>query len=148
MHALGVFVLGAVVSPTDPIAATAIMQRLGVPRRIVSIVEGESLVNDGTALVAYRAAVVATVSGVFSIWEAGIAFVLSVTGGKSLDALADRLGARRVHALYPSVDPDVHYPAHLPVWSSDLSFLGSCVPDRMMGLEELFLDLVSNGTQS
>jgi monovalent cation/hydrogen antiporter len=75
------FVLGAVVSPTDPIAATAIMQRLGVPRRIVSIVEGESLVNDGTALVAYRAAVVATVSGAFSIWEAGIAFVLSVVGG-------------------------------------------------------------------
>ena len=57
------FVLGAVVSPTDPIAATAIMQRLGVPRRIVNIVEGESLVNDGTALVAYRFAVVAAVSG-------------------------------------------------------------------------------------
>ena len=75
------FVLGAVVSPTDPIAATAIMHRLGVPRRIVSIVEGESLVNDGTALVAYRAAVVATVSGVFSIWEAGASFVLNVTGG-------------------------------------------------------------------
>jgi monovalent cation/hydrogen antiporter len=75
------FVLGAVVSPTDPIAATAIMHRLGVPRRIVSIVEGESLVNDGTALVAYRFAVVATVSGAFSIWEAGISFVLNVAGG-------------------------------------------------------------------
>ena len=73
--------LGAVVSPTDPIAATAIMHRLGVPRRIVSIVEGESLVNDGTALVAYRAAVVATVSGVFSLWEAGVSFVLNVAGG-------------------------------------------------------------------
>src|SRR5215210_7663340 len=57
------FVLGAVVSPTDPIAATAIMHRLGVPRRLVAIVEGESLVNDGTALVAYRVAVVAAVSG-------------------------------------------------------------------------------------
>ena len=55
--------------------------RLGVPRRIVSIVEGESLVNDGTALVAYRVAVVAAISGVFSIWEAGVAFVLSVAGG-------------------------------------------------------------------
>jgi CPA1 family monovalent cation:H+ antiporter len=75
------FVLGAIVSPTDPIAATAIMQRLGVPRRIVSIVEGESLVNDGTALVAYRFAVVATVSGAFTLWEAGIAFVLNVAGG-------------------------------------------------------------------
>ena len=47
------FVLGAVVSPTDPIAATAISKRLGVPRRLVVIVEGESLVNDATALVAY-----------------------------------------------------------------------------------------------
>ena len=75
------FVLGAVVSPTDPIAATAIMHRLGVPRRIVSIVEGESLVNDGTALVAYRFAVVAAVSGSFSLWEAGISFVLNVLGG-------------------------------------------------------------------
>jgi monovalent cation/hydrogen antiporter len=75
------FVLGAVVSPTDPIAATAIMHRLGVPRRIVNIVEGESLVNDGTALVAYRFAVVAAVSGAFSIWEAGYTFVLNVAGG-------------------------------------------------------------------
>ena len=41
------FVLGAVVSPTDPLAATAIAQRLGIPRRIVAIIEGESLVNDG-----------------------------------------------------------------------------------------------------
>jgi CPA1 family monovalent cation:H+ antiporter len=75
------FVLGAVVSPTDPIAATAIMHRLGAPRRIVNIVEGESLVNDGTALVAYRFAVVAAVSGTFSIWEAGFSFLLNVAGG-------------------------------------------------------------------
>jgi CPA1 family monovalent cation:H+ antiporter len=75
------FVLGAVVSPTDPIAATAIMHRLGVPRRIVNIVEGESLVNDGTALVAYRFAVVAAVSGTFSLWDAGGSFVLNVAGG-------------------------------------------------------------------
>ena len=75
------FVLGAVVSPTDPIAATAIMQRLGVPRRIVNIVEGESLVNDGTALVAYRFAVVAAVSGTFSLWEAGLSFLVNVAGG-------------------------------------------------------------------
>src|SRR5439155_19760655 len=50
-------VLGAIVSPTDPLAATAIARRLGVPRRIVAIVEGESLVNDGTALVLYRVGV-------------------------------------------------------------------------------------------
>jgi CPA1 family monovalent cation:H+ antiporter len=75
------FVLGAVVSPTDPIAATAIMRRLGVPRRVVAIVEGESLVNDGTALVAYRFAVVAALTGSFSLWEAGLSFVLNVAGG-------------------------------------------------------------------
>ncbi|MDX6449255.1 MAG: monovalent cation/hydrogen antiporter, partial [Gaiellaceae bacterium] len=56
------FVLGAVVSPSDAIAATSIARRLGVPRSIVSIIEGESLVNDGTALVFYRFAVAAVVS--------------------------------------------------------------------------------------
>ena len=55
--------LGAVVSPTDPIAATAIGRRLGVPRRLIDIIEGESLVNDGTALVLLRTAIVAAVAG-------------------------------------------------------------------------------------
>ena len=73
--------LGAIVSPTDPIAATAIARRFGVPRRLVTIVEGESLINDGTALVAYRFAVIAVVSGSFSIWEAGLEFVYSVVAG-------------------------------------------------------------------
>jgi monovalent cation/hydrogen antiporter len=74
-------VLGAIVSPTDPIASTAIMERLGVARRVVNIVEGESLVNDGTALVAYRFAVAAAVSGTFTLWEAGLSFLLNVAGG-------------------------------------------------------------------
>ncbi len=75
------FVLGAVVAPTDPIAATAIMRRLGVPRRLVSIIESESLVNDGTALVLYRVAIVAAVSGAFSIGDASWRFAWSVVGG-------------------------------------------------------------------
>jgi len=78
------FVLGAVVSPTDPIAATAIMRRLGVPRRAVSIVEGESLVNDGTALVFYRVAVTAAVAGSFSIWDASWRLLWSVVGGVAI----------------------------------------------------------------
>ena len=65
------FVLGAIVSPTDPIAATAIGRRLGVPRRLIDIVEGESLVNDGTALVLLRTALVAAVTGAFSVWDGG-----------------------------------------------------------------------------
>ena len=75
------FVLGAIVSPTDPLAATSIARRLGVPRRVIAIVEGESLVNDGTALVLYRVAVVAVVSGSFSIWDAGLRFVGTAAGG-------------------------------------------------------------------
>jgi monovalent cation/hydrogen antiporter len=75
------FVLGAIVSPTDPIAATAIMRRLGVPRRVVTVVEGESLVNDGTALVLYRVAVTAAVSGAFSFWDASWHFLWAASGG-------------------------------------------------------------------
>lgn len=78
------FTLGAVVAPTDPIAATAIMRRLGVPRRLVSIVESESLVNDGTALVLYRVAVVAAVSGAFSVWEVSWRFAWAVVGGVAI----------------------------------------------------------------
>jgi CPA1 family monovalent cation:H+ antiporter len=75
------FVLGAVVSPTDAIAATAIGRRFGVPRRLIDIVEGESLMNDGTALVLLRTAIVAAVAGSFSIWEAGGRLVLNIVGG-------------------------------------------------------------------
>src|SRR5438128_4882236 len=87
------FVLGAVVAPTDPIAATAIMRRLGVPRRIVSIVESESLVNDGTALVLYKVAVAATVSGTFSLFDASWRFVWSVVGGIGIGLVAGFLVA-------------------------------------------------------
>jgi monovalent cation/hydrogen antiporter len=75
------FVLGAIVSPTDPTAASAIAQRLGLPRRLVSLIEGESLVNDGTALVAYKFAVAAVVTGSFSLMEASGRFFLNVVGG-------------------------------------------------------------------
>ena len=75
------FVLGAVVSPTDPIAATAIGQRLGVPRRLLDIIEGESLLNDGTALVLLRTAIVAAVAGTFSPWAAGLRLVVTIVGG-------------------------------------------------------------------
>ena len=85
------FVLGAVVSPTDPLAATEIAGRLGVPRRIISVVEGESLVNDGTALVAYRYAVLAVVTGTFSLMHASLSFVLSVAGGLAVGLVVGRI---------------------------------------------------------
>jgi CPA1 family monovalent cation:H+ antiporter len=82
------FVIGAIVSPTDAIAATAIFTRLGVPHRIVAVLEGESLLNDATGLIAYRFAVAAVVTGGFSLWEAGWQFVVSGLGGLALGLAA------------------------------------------------------------
>jgi monovalent cation/hydrogen antiporter len=81
------FALGAIVAPTDPVAAATIARRLAVPRRLVSVLEGESLVNDGTALVAYRAAVLA-VGGSFSLLDAGREFVLGAAGGIAIGLVA------------------------------------------------------------
>jgi CPA1 family monovalent cation:H+ antiporter len=78
------FVLGAIVSPTDPVAATAIGRRVGAPGRVLTIVEGESLVNDSTALIAYKFAVAAAVSGSFSMAEAGGRFVLNAIVGVAI----------------------------------------------------------------
>ena len=77
------FVLGAIISPPDAIAAPAIAERLKVPRRIVTILEGESLINDATALVAYRFAVAAVVTGSFSLPRAGGEFFVASIGGIS-----------------------------------------------------------------
>jgi monovalent cation/hydrogen antiporter len=78
------FVLGAIVSPTDPLAAATIMRRLEAPRRMVSAIEGEGLFNDATALVAYRVAVAAVVAGSFSLADAGLKFVLGAAGGVAI----------------------------------------------------------------
>lgn len=78
------FVLGAIVSPTDPLAAATIMRRLDAPRRLVSSIEGEGLFNDATALVGYRVAVAAVVAGGFSLAETGLTFVLGAAGGVAI----------------------------------------------------------------
>jgi len=77
------FALGAIVAPTDPVAATAIARRLSVPRRTINILEGESLINDGTALVLYRVAVGA-VGGTFSLAGASLQLVLAAAGGVAI----------------------------------------------------------------
>src|SRR5262249_61460987 len=77
----GALVVGAIVSPPDPIAATSIARRLGIPRRIVAIAEGESLVNDGSSLVIYKFAVVAVLTGSVSAMAASLSFVWTVVGG-------------------------------------------------------------------
>ena len=77
----GAIMLGAIVSPPDAVAATAIARRLGIPRRIVTILEGESLVNDATALVLYRTATGAIVTGTFVWTETLIHFLLTAMVG-------------------------------------------------------------------
>src|SRR2546421_178306 len=75
------FVLGAVVSPTDAVAASATAQSIGLPRRLVTVIEGESMVNDATGLVVYRFAVAAVVTGSFSLAQASFQFALVSAGG-------------------------------------------------------------------
>ncbi len=75
------FVLGAVVSPPDAVAATGIIKGLGLNRKVITILEGESLVNDASALIAYRYAVLAVTTGSFVWWQAGLQFLLVATAG-------------------------------------------------------------------
>jgi Na+/H+ antiporter len=89
----GAFALGAIVAPPDAVAATAIFQRVGVPRRIVTILEGESLVNDATALVIYRFAVAAASAGTFSLLDAGGSFVVVLIGGVAVGVVVGLAGA-------------------------------------------------------
>src|SRR6185369_14615538 len=81
------FALGAIVSPPDAVAATSIIRRLAVPHRTVSILEGESLLNDATALVALQFAVVALMTGKFSLGQASLRFVWAAAGGIGLGLL-------------------------------------------------------------
>jgi CPA1 family monovalent cation:H+ antiporter len=76
--------LGAIVAPPDAVAATAVARRVGLPDRVVTVLEGESLLNDATALVAYRVAVAAVVSGSVSLSGAAGAFLLASVGGAAV----------------------------------------------------------------
>ena len=87
-------VLGAIVSPPDPVAAVAVAGRLGLPRRMVTILEAEGLFNDATALVLYKVAVAAVVSGAFSLGEAGVELAVSAVGGTAVGLAVGFIGSR------------------------------------------------------
>jgi len=89
------FILGAIVSPPDAIAATAVFSRIEVPRRIVTILEGESLVNDTLALVAYRFAVIALVTATFSPIMAALELPFVALGGMAIGTLVGSLTESR-----------------------------------------------------
>ena len=77
--ALG-FLLGAIISPTDAVAVTSITKNLGLSKRVITIIEGESMVNDASGLVAYKYAISAVMAGNFVFWEAGLNFLWVIAG--------------------------------------------------------------------
>ncbi|MDQ3016758.1 MAG: Na+/H+ antiporter [Bacteroidota bacterium] len=78
--ALG-FLLGGIISPPDAVAATSVFKNLKMPKRVLTILEGESLVNDAASLIVFRFAVVAVITSQFTIWDASLNFVMVAAGG-------------------------------------------------------------------
>lgn len=85
------FVLGAIVSPPDAVAATSILSRLNIPKRIVTVLEGESLVNDASGLVIYKFAVAAMLTGTFSLVDASVQLVMVSAGGIAIGIILARV---------------------------------------------------------
>ena len=121
------FALGAIVSPTDPVAATAIVRRVGAPRRLLTVIEGESLVNDSSALIAYRVAVAAAVGGSFSLLDATVDFLVAVAGGIAVGLIVGKAVAavrRRLDDVPVEITISIFtgYAAYLP--AEQLGFSG------------------------
>src|SRR5258708_18252071 len=98
------FLLGAIVAPPDVVAPLAIARKLGMPRRILVILEGEGLANDATALILYRFAVVAISTHMFSLPKAAGTFVVIVAREVLFGAA---LGSVSVRARHPAPDPQI-----------------------------------------
>jgi Na+/H+ antiporter len=90
--------LGAIVAPTDALAATSVFRRLGAPRTIRTLIEGEALFNDATALVAYRAAVLA-VGGTFILADSIVGFFVAAIGGVAIGFVVGRIGGEILRRL-------------------------------------------------
>jgi Na+/H+ antiporter len=120
------FVLGAVLAPTDPIAATSVIQRVNAPSRVRTILEGESLVNDGIALVVFSIALHAATRGSFSVADGLLRFLQVAGGGAALGLalgfLVERI-RRRVHDLQLEITISLltPYAAYLPAERAHVS---------------------------
>jgi CPA1 family monovalent cation:H+ antiporter len=91
--------LGAIVAPTDALAATSVFRRLGAPRIVVTLIEGEALFNDATALVAYRAGVIAVASGTFVLASAVTGFAIAAVGGIAIGVVVGWIAAEVLRLL-------------------------------------------------
>jgi monovalent cation/hydrogen antiporter len=111
------FVFGAIISPPDAVAALAVTQNLRVPRKIVVILEGESLINDATSFISFRFAVAAVMTGVFSLEEASLRFLFVAAGGVCVGLavgwlatqLQKRLDDPPVQTMFSLLTPYVAY---------------------------------------
>src|SRR6184192_4578165 len=111
------FVFGAIISPPDAVAALAVTQNLRVPRKIIVILEGESLVNDATSFIAFRFAVAAVITGMFSLAQASLQFLFVAAGGICVGLavgwlivqLQKRLDDPPVQTLFSLLTPYVAY---------------------------------------
>ena len=111
------FVFGAIISPPDAVAALAVTQNLRVPRKIIVILEGESLVNDATSFISFRFAVAAVMTGTFSLAQASLQFLLVAAGGICVGLavgwlvvqLQKRLDDPPVQTLFSLLTPYVAY---------------------------------------
>ncbi len=120
------FALGAIVAPTDALAATTVFRRIGAPRIVTTLVEGEALLNDATALVAYRFAVLAAASGVFVLSETLASFVVAAVGGVAIGLVVGRVASVILHRLDDApvevlISIVVPFAAYLPAEQLELS---------------------------
>ncbi|MCC6197715.1 MAG: Na+/H+ antiporter [Burkholderiales bacterium] len=145
MHALipslplaAAFALGAIVSPTDAVATAAMTQRLPLPRRVTLILNGESLINDASGLVAFKFAIAALATGTFSLLEAGGQLVLVAAGGALVgvaigicagqlhQGVARATGEPLVHTLLSLLTPFAAYLAAELVHASGILAVVTC----------------------
>src|SRR5436190_792946 len=111
------FVFGAIISPPDAVAALAVTQNLRVPRKIIVILEGESLINDATSFISFRFAVTAVMTGIFSLQQASLRFLFVAAGGICVGLavgwlivqLQKRLEDPPVQTLFSLLTPYVAY---------------------------------------
>lgn len=150
------FALGAVVAPTDSVAALAVTRRLRVPRSIVTVLSGEALVNDAASLVAYRMAIAAAMTGAFSLRQATVQFVVAGLGGALLGIAIGKIVVairRRLNDM-PTIDSTVSlltpFAAYIPAeqlgWSGVLAvvavgfYIGKWLPSNTSSATRLQSD--------
>lgn len=136
------FTFGAIVSPPDAIAATSILKRFSISNRLMTVLEGESLVNDASALVLYKMGIIALLSGAFSLAEGSIHFVTEVSGGILLGVVVGFIVQRfSRHFLEPVVGVvfsfTIPYITYILAYSLGVSGVLAVVANGLVGSQIL-----------